>query len=713
MSKLRLASLATLFCIGAVAQTVDLQYGYRTSTSSAPTFVSTNSSIPFQATALGAATTLTFLVNNRGTAPVSISRATVTGEGFTGGSASATSVNPGDTRFFDITFRPTRAGAAAGVLSLEIVAETRTFTSSFFLSSTALAPDVVPSYILNPSGNQTALANGDTIPFNLANLNETSSASVVLTNRGTGRAVLRDVAVTGEVFRITGLPLLPADIAAEREVRFTITFTPTQRTTYRETLRFTVESTTYVVILEGQGVGAAYSYRAITESTDVTVAENGTITLPSVAVASNATARIRVTNNGNANGRINTLQITGTGFSIPELPPLPLTVNAGASFEFVVAFRPSESGRQTGRLRVENAFFDVAGTGIGPRVEFSSVNGGVLTSLPNGGTFNFPNTQVGAKSVTDIRIQNTGNAPASVNSISLNGAGYTITHDAQLPVRLGAGESLTTRVTFAPEAVGSLTGTIQIDDARIQLRGAGTPPTALPPVSITTTTDQGQPLQQPAVRLRLDAPYALPVTGRLTLTFNSETFTDDPSIQFATGGRTVDFRIPENTTEAIFSDGSRQMQFQTGTVAGTIAITSTLSVASVPVTPAPAPSKSLAVAQAEPQLTSVQVASRSATGMDLIITGYSTARSVTTLNIQFTATGTSQIQTPTITQNVDAQFTSWFQNASSRAFGSQFTATLRLNGTGDLSTLQTITVTATNAKGTSRPASVNLLQSNP
>ncbi len=714
MSSLRLIVLAAALAVAGSAQTIDVQWGYRTSASASPTFINPNANIPFPNVQLGASGTLTFIINNRGTTPLTITRAAVTGEGFTGGTTASTTVGASSTALIDLTFRPTKPGSASGTLNVSVAAVGgQTVNASFFLTGSALAPDIITSYILNPSGNQTAIGNGDTLRFNLTNLNETSTATFIITNRGNGKASLREVSVSGEAFRLGGLPLLPSDINAERDVRFTISFLPTTRAPYRETLRIVVDTTTYVILLEGQGSGAEYTYTVISDSTTTEVPAGGTITLPGANVSSTSTVRVRATNTGNANGRLNVLEVSGTGFTLAGGPPLPLTVLAGASFEFNINYRPTETGRQTGRLRVENVFFDLVGTGIGARLEFSATNEAGSVTVPNGGTFNFPNTQVGAKSQAEIRIQNTGNAPTSVNSISVAGNNFQLSQDLQLPARLNPDESVAFRVTFAPEAVGSLTGTIQIDDFRIQIRGAGTPPAPIPQVTITTSAENAQALQQPTVRLTLASPYAQPITGRLTLTFNSETFTDDPAIQFATGGRTIDFRIPENTTEAIFTDGSRQIPFQTGTVAGTIAVGATLTVATVSVTPSPAPSKSLAVAQAEPQITSVQVANRTSGGMDLIITGYSTARSVTTLTMQFTATGGSQLQTPSLTQNVEAQFTTWFQNTASRAFGSQFAATLRLNGTGDLNNLQSITVTAANAKGTSRPVSVNLRQDTP
>ena len=48
-----------------------------------------------------------------------------------------------------------------------------------------------------------------------------------------------------------------------------------------------------------------------------------------------------------------------------------------------------------------------------------------------------------------------------------------------------------------------------------------------------------QPLAQPLVGLSLASPYPLALNGTLAITFDSDVFSDDPAIQFSTGGRSV------------------------------------------------------------------------------------------------------------------------------------------------------------------------------
>ena len=96
----------------------------------------------------------------------------------------------------------------------------------------------------------------------------------------------------------------------------------------------------------------------------------------------------------------------------------------------------------------------------------------------------------------------------------------------------------------------------------------GLPP--LPSVSIDGLADPANAADQPSFTISLPTAYPVQLTGQIVMTFSPDAAVamDDPSIQFATGGRTASFTIPAGSTTAVFSINS--MALQTGTVAGTI-----------------------------------------------------------------------------------------------------------------------------------------------
>ncbi len=226
---------------------------------------------------------------------------------------------------------------------------------------------------------------------------------------------------------------------------------------------------------------------------------------------------------------------------------------------------------------------------------------------------------------------------------------------------------------------------------------------AAPALSVTGLTDTVSPAQQPTVDVQLSSPYSLAITGTITLTFAADAVnpSDDPSIQFSTGGRTLGFTIPAGQTSASWPSSHN---IQTGTVAGTITLTPNFSAGGQNITPTPAPSRSVTIARAVPKINSVQVVKTSG-GFNVLVTGYSTPRQVTQAAFSFTATSGGNLQTTQLTVLSDSAFTTWYTGTSSAAFGSSFLYTQPFTVTGDLSAISSVSVTLSNAVGSSTAVS--------
>ncbi len=200
----------------------------------------------------------------------------------------------------------------------------------------------------------------------------------------------------------------------------------------------------------------------------------------------------------------------------------------------------------------------------------------------------------------------------------------------------------------------------------------------------------------------------------MTLTFNSDVFSNDPAVQFAIGGRTVNFLIPAGSTQAVFPNSAMQLRLQTGTVAGTITLTpSFVTDGGINLTPSIPPALNLTVVQNPPKLLSVQLASKTTNAFTLLITGYATGRSINSIDLQFTPVAGENVGTTKLSIPVGPSFTAWYQSAASQQFGSQFTVTLPLTLVGDLVNVTNLTdaisaasVTLTNSQGVSSPQTV-------
>jgi len=272
-----------------------------------------------------------------------------------------------------------------------------------------------------------------------------------------------------------------------------------------------------------------------------------------------------------------------------------------------------------------------------------------------------------------------------------------------LPLGLGF-DAATGSVSGTPTAGGTFNITVGVRDAvqavtkAFQLIvGAPTPPT----VTITGLPDTGTPATQPSLGVGLSSAYSLDITGRATMTFAPDGGVDDPAVQFTAGGRTADFRVPAGATQAVF--GSSALGVQTGTVAGTITITLQLFAAGVDVTSTPPPTKVIRIAGAVPVIVSAKLVA-SATGFDLIVTGYSTTREVTGATVHLTAASGTTLAATDFNVALSSAFSTWYQSAASAQYGSQFTLDIPFTVQNASSAIASATVTLTNSQGTSTVA---------
>ncbi len=687
-----------------------LSFTYRTSANPVPGSLPANGTILFPGTQPGATSTITLIARNDGVNPWTLQTVSTSGNEFKVTSAPLVPLLLPGLSVFQLTvaFTPAEGGTGAGSLNLSAAGPAASASYNFLLAGTAQSANLLASYILNPDGNQAPMRSGDTISFPATAIKSTSTATVVIANRGNGPGSVSNVSLSGDQFRLTGLPLLPAAIAPDKDFRFNVAFTPVSRDTARGTLNIAMGGVTLAISLSGQGTGAAFSYEFVTGSGTTPLAAGGTIRMPDTAMGAVSSGVVRVRNTGNADGRIGAVAAVGAAYRVTDLAPLPAMVAQNGALTFTVTFSPKESGPANGQLLIDDVSLGLNGTGIGAGLQIAARIGASVTRVPDGGAITFPNTAIGSTSPVFVQLTNAGNAPATVNGVGVTGAGFSATSLPPTPATIAPNQTMEFQIAFAPAAAGAAAGSLQIDDRSIPLRGTGDTPPPLPAVALTNLPDTVGALQQPAVGVSLAEGYPLDLTGKLTLTFLPDSFADDPSIQFSSGGRTVDFRIPANSTEAVFGGSAKQVQFQSGSVAGGISVTPSFAAGAVSVTPTPAPAKTVTVPAGPPQLRGVQPGARTANSFELLVSGYSTTRAVTQLKLDFTPPAGARLDTPSLTYNVEAPFTAWYQSTAGKAFGSQFTVSVTVNVNGDANAVQAVTATASGPAGSSNPVSVNL-----
>jgi hypothetical protein len=261
-------------------------------------------------------------------------------------------------------------------------------------------------------------------------------------------------------------------------------------------------------------------------------------------------------------------------------------------------------------------------------------------------------------------------------------------------------------ITGTPSANGAFAFTLQVADAS---GGAATrdftlavslPP--LPSVSMDGLPDPANAADQPAFSVSLATAYPVQLTGQIAMTFTADAVVpvSDPSVQFVSGGQTVNFTIPGGSTTAVFS--TSQMALQTGTVAGTITMNLGLQSAKGEVTATAV--RTLHVLRAAPVTRTLQVV-HTAGGFELHITGYATPRQVTQAVVQLTPSAGSNLQTTQLTIPLTDLAGSWYQSAASTQFGSQFTLVLPFSIQGNAAGIDSVSVSLVDSQGSSTAVS--------
>ncbi len=717
MTKLFTSLLAVLAFAGSgraddLASSINFYYQSSSNGTPVPVTPPLNA-IAFPDTVSGKTSTVTLLIqtSQNSTHTYAIKTPLIRGAAFSVSQQSAT-VPPMASGFgtIAIVFAPTAGDFATGTLQFTLVSENNlSFDYAFTLSGRVISSKVSTSYIVSPTNNQTTISSGNTISFPNTPVNSTSQATFVVSNTGTAPATVDSVSLTGDGYKLSSLSLVPASVPAGGDFRFVINFAPLAAKRYSGSLMVSINGTSGTYLLDGQGTIAALTYQTLTGTTAKPLLPGQTVTFPDTTAdgVAKSTVTVQVTNTGNADGTLSNISISGADFTLANVPALPRVLPATNFSTFDVVFQPSKPGPTTGRLQIGNDVFLLAGNGLGSLLTVTVDYGTGPIPILNRGTIAVPNTAVGTRRSVFVTVTNTGNLPATVSSFSASGTVFT-TPPSPLPVALAAGQSQSFEVRFTPLATGAVTGTLTINDLLFTLVGSGDPPAALPAVTISGVSAQTDPLQQPTATVQIAKPYTSDLRGALTLTFLSDSFTDDPAIQFANGTRTVNFTIPANTTQAVFDQLGRSAPFQTGTVSGRVLLTANFTIGTVDITPTTAPSVSTTIPQGPPQLSSVRLGTVSSSSIQLLISGYSTSRSVQQLALQFTGVSGTNLQTTSQNVDVSSAFTNWYADPASRPFGSQFTLTLTLTVTGDINALQSVSLTASNAKGTSIVKSVAL-----
>jgi hypothetical protein len=295
-------------------------------------------------------------ISNTGSGTLTVSNITVAGSSFSAtGFSLPINLTAGQSTSFAAKISPTVAGNVSG--SLTITNNSATPSIVVAMTGTGVAP-----------GQPTISVNPTSVSFGSVTVGAPNSQTILVQNNGTGTLTISQATASGTGFSISGLTT-PATIASGGSTTFSVAFAPTVGGAVSGSVLLTSNAagSPLTIPLSGTGVVPTFLLGASTSS----------VAFGSVAVGSNSSQGVTLTNNGNSTVTIGTVTATGTGFSASGVTAGQM-IGAGQTATLNLAFAPASAATMSGTVKVTsnatNSPISISLSGTGTQVVAHSVS---------------------------------------------------------------------------------------------------------------------------------------------------------------------------------------------------------------------------------------------------------------------------------------------------------------------------------------------------
>ena len=422
--------------------------------------------LAFSTQAVGTASAAQVItVTNTGTAALTVSQITATGDFNETDTCTTASIPPNSTCNIQVRFLPAATGSRTGTLTVY-----GNISGGQATASLAGTGSVAAAIILNPVS----------LTFASTTINSTSAAqNITISNTDGTTLTLQPPVVAGD-FSLTA-NTCGATLNRSTGCTVSIAFTPTASGARTGTFTITDTAGTQTAALQGTGVAPA---------TD-TLSPLALIFGPQQLATSSDSQQIMLTNSGDQPLTLISAQTTSAGFSIVNA--CGNSLNPHSTCAISVTFAPQVVGPAVGTFTVADEYrtqtVTLAGTGIAPP--------GV--SLSPTSALTFAATGVGIPSVPQtVTLTNNGGVPLQLQSPALTGDFTIASGSNTCGTTLAVGSACTLQVIFIPTTGGPRTGTLNMADNSptsphvLQLTGTGVDFTLTANGSTSITIHSGQ-----------------------------------------------------------------------------------------------------------------------------------------------------------------------------------------------------------------------------
>jgi hypothetical protein len=418
-------------------------------------------SLSFGTVTVGSKQSLSETVTNIGGTAVTISQVGISGTGYTlSGITTPVTLTAGQSATFTVAFTPASAGSASG--NITITSNASNPTLAIPLSGTGVAPGALGS---NPAS----------LSFGSVTMGSKQSLSETVINTGGTSVTISQVGISGTGYSLSGITT-PMTLTAGQSATFSATFTPASAASVSGNITVTSNASNPTLTTPLSGTGVALG----------AVGSNPTsLSFGSVTVGSKQSLSETVTNTGGTSVSISQVGISGVGYSLSGITA-PVTLTAGQSATFSVAFTPASAASVSGNITItSNASnptltIPLSGTGVAL---------GALGSNP--ASLGFGSVTVGSNQSLSETVTNTGGSSVTISQVGISGTGYSVS-GITAPVTLTAGQSVSFTVTFTPasalSASGNLTITSTASNPTLTIPLSGTGAAAAGQLTVSPTT---------------------------------------------------------------------------------------------------------------------------------------------------------------------------------------------------------------------------------
>jgi Abnormal spindle-like microcephaly-assoc'd, ASPM-SPD-2-Hydin/Protein of unknown function (DUF1573) len=198
-------------------------------------------SVNFGNVTVGSPNSQTVLIQNSGTAALTVSQATASGTGFSiSGLAIPATIAAGGSTTFNVSFAPAGAGAASGSVSI--------------VSNAPGSPTALPLSGTGVSTTMSLSASTTNLIFGSVSIGSNSSQPVTLTNNGNSTVTIGSVSATGAGFSTSGVSA-GQTIGAGQTASLSVKFTPASTAAVSGTVTVTSNATNSPISISVSGTG--------------------------------------------------------------------------------------------------------------------------------------------------------------------------------------------------------------------------------------------------------------------------------------------------------------------------------------------------------------------------------------------------------------------------------------------------------------------------